>query len=56
MDIKNLQNISLFFNISLEQKKESIGWINPDTYQPQNGDITLLEYYDPKNVYYNLGY
>ena len=56
MDIKNLQNISLFFNVSLEQKKESIGWINPDTYQPQNGDITLLEYYDPKNVYYNLGY
>lgn len=54
VDIKNLQNISYFFEVSLQQKSESVGWINPDTYQPT--EDYLLEYYDPKNVYYNLGY
>ena len=56
VDVKNLQNISLFFDVKLEQREESIGWINPENYQPINNDITSLEYYDPKNIYYNLGY
>ena len=56
VDVKNLQNISLFFDVSLCQKDETIGWVEAENYQPYNNDITSLEYYDPKNIYYNLGY
>ena len=56
VDIKNLQNISYFFEVGLHQKEKSIGWIDPNTYQSQNNSIDSLEYYDPKNIYYNLGY
>ena len=56
LDIKNLQNISYFFKVSLKQKDKSIGWINPSSYKSDNYSVTSLEYYDPKNVYYNLGY
>ena len=55
-DIVNLQNLSLFFEIDLKQKESSIGWIDPDTYMSNKKDILALEYYDPKNIYYNLGY
>lgn len=54
VDIKNLQNISYFFEVSFEQKENTIGWIDPATYQPK--EVGKLEYYDPKNIYYNLGY
>lgn len=53
IDVKNLQNISYFFNVSLKQKEKSIGWINAESYQHKE---TELEYYDPKNTYYHLGY
>ena len=56
VDYKNLQNLSLFFNVKLSQRKESIGWIKPENYYPENNDFTKLEYYDPQNIYYNLGY
>ena len=56
VDIKNLQNISYFFEVGLHQKNKSVGWIDPNTYQSQNNSIDSLEYYDSKNVYYNLGY
>lgn len=56
VDVKNLQNISYFLNVTLEQKETDIGWINPETYQPTNTAVNSLEYYDPKNIYYNLGY
>lgn len=56
VDVKNLQNISYFFEVGLHQKEKSIGWIDPNTYQSQNRSIDSLEYYDSKNVYYNLGY
>ena len=56
VDVKNLQNISYFFEVGLHQKEKSIGWIDPNTYQSQNNSIDSLEYYDSKNVYYNLGY
>ena len=54
VDIKNLQNISYFFEVSFEQKENTIGWIDPATYQPK--EVGKLEYYDPKNIYYHLGY
>lgn len=54
VDVKNLQNISYFFEVSFEQKENTIGWIDPATYQPK--EVGKLEYYDPKNIYYHLGY
>lgn len=56
VDVKNLQNISYFFEVGLHQKEESIGWIDVNTYQSASDSINSLEYYDPKNIYYNLGY
>ena len=56
VDVKNLQNISYFFEVGLHQKEKSIGWIDPNTYEPIDSNVESLEYYDPKNVYYNLGY
>ena len=56
IDVKNLQNISYFFEVGLHRKEKSIGWIDPNTYEPNDKDIDALEYYDPKNIYYNLGY
>lgn len=55
VDVKNLQNISYFFKVTLKQKETSIGWINPDTYSTPD-TTESLEYYDPKNIYYYLGY
>ena len=50
---KQLQDLSYYIKVTLRQKNKSIGWISPITYKPdQNG----TEYYDPKNIYYNLGY
>ena len=56
IDVKNLQNLSYFFEVSLEQRTKSIGWIDSNSYQSASKDIVSLEYYDPKNIYYNLGY
>lgn len=56
IDVKNLQNISYFFNVKLSQKNKTIGWIDPVSYKSKEEDIDSLEYYDPKNIYYNLGY
>ena len=36
VDYKNLQNLSLFFDVSLKQKEKSIGWINPENYYPED--------------------
>ena len=56
VDYKNLQNLSLFFDVELTQKQESIGWINPENYYPEDDDFSSMEYYNPRNIYYNLGY
>lgn len=50
---KKLQDLSYYIRVSLKQKEQSIGWVSPVTYKAnQSGS----EYYDPLNVYYNLGY
>lgn len=48
-----LQNLSYWIRVSLEQKSESIGWVSPINYLTKEEGS---EYYDPKNIYYNLGY
>lgn len=54
VNIKELQNISYFINVSLKQSENSIGWVNPDGYVSDT-DLNT-EYYNPINNYYYLGY
>lgn len=49
---KELQNISYYIKVTLKQKENSIGWTKLEDYK-SNG---LDEYYDPINIYYNVGY
>lgn len=50
---KLLQDLSYWVRVSLKQKSESIGWVSPVKYLSRESGS---EYYDPKNIYYNLGY
>lgn len=54
-EVKNkiLQNISYYIDVSIQQKKNSIGWVDSIRYKTSESGS---EYYDPKNIYYNLGY
>ena len=55
-NIKELQNLSYFIEVSLKQSRESIGWVN-EKYQVKNEDnISQVEYYNPQNIYYRVGY
>lgn len=59
VDIVNLQNLSYFIDVSLCRQKDSIGWLDSTYKQKEavNGDdLSQCEYYNPKNIYYNLGY
>lgn len=52
-----IQNISLYIKAEEVVDNESIGFINPDTYSPQDfDDVYKTEYYSPLNIYYKLGY
>lgn len=57
VNVKDLQNISYFIEVTLKQRGESIGWVDPENYTTKEGDdITQSEYYNANNIYYNLGY
>lgn len=56
LNIKDLQNISYFIDVSLHQSEESIGWVNPANYSIGDNDTSQAEYYSPTNIYYKLGY
>ena len=47
----DLQNVSYDIEVSIEQA-ESIGTVDPYSYGTSDG----AEYYDPRNIYYKLGY
>lgn len=49
---RELQNISYYIKVAIKQKEKSIGWINPKDYKSKEEN----EYYDPLNIYYNVGY
>ena len=52
----DLQAISYYIQAEAKQS-ESIGWIDPKTYAPDEENTpTLCEYYNPINLYYKLGY
>lgn len=53
---KDLQNLAYFIEVSLERKQESIGWINSLYTTKSNNNMTQSEYYNPLNIYYNVGY
>ena len=56
LDVAELQNLSYFIEVSIKQQNESIGYINHE-YKPRVADnLTQVEYYSPKHIYYNLGY
>ena len=56
VNIKDLQNISLFLPVSLKQTEESIGWLDEKYRVKQNNDVNQTEYYNPFTIYYKLGY
>ena len=52
-----IQNVSLYIKAEEVVDDESIGFIDPDTYSPQDfDDAYKTEYYSPLNIYYKLGY
>ena len=56
LNIKDLQNISYYIPVELNQDN-SVGWVNPSDYSvPLNTEIEQTEYYSPYNTYYKLGY
>lgn len=56
LDVANLQNLSYYINVQLLQN-ESVGYIDPKDYTgPSDAGSSKLEYYNPKNIYYKLGY
>lgn len=54
--IKELQNLSYYINVSLQQSAESVGAINYGYKQYNEDDPYNTEYYSPYNIYYKLGY
>lgn len=56
-DTKELQNLSYFIKVTLEQSKDSIGWVDTK-YKISNleDNISQSEYYNPQNIYYKVGY
>lgn len=53
---KELQNISYFIDVSINQSDESIGWIESDYKNNSLDNLTQTEYYNPQNIYYKVGY
>ena len=53
---RDFQALSLYINVQLIQAEESIGYINTDYSSQITDDSEQTEYYNPQNIYYNLGY
>ncbi len=53
---KELQNLSYFIEVSLNKSSESIGWIENDYKISENNNLSQVEYYSPRNIYYKVGY
>lgn len=69
LNVKDLQNISYYIPISIEQDtsgiltkgdaydNKSIGWVSQEDYSAKfTDDVDQTEYYNPINIYYKLGY
>lgn len=53
---KDFQALSLYINVGLVQLDESIGYVDTDYTAQTTDDSEQTEYYNPQNIYYNLGY
>ena len=53
---RDFQNLSLYINVGLVQTQESIGYVKTDYNIKEDDDSEMTEYYNPQNIYYNLGY
>lgn len=53
---KDLQNISYFIEVSLNKSEESIGWVDSNYETFENDNLSQVEYYSPRNIYYKVGY
>jgi hypothetical protein len=53
---KDLQNLSYFIDVSINQSDESIGWIDENYNIKTSDNLTQTEYYNPQNIYYKVGY
>ena len=53
---KELQNISYFIDVSLQQSEQSIGWVDEAYAVNGKDNLTQAEYYNPQNIYYKVGY
>lgn len=53
---RDLQALSLYINVELKRLDESIGYINTNYTNQTKDDSEQVEYYNPQNIYYNLGY
>ena len=51
---EELQKLAYKVNVKLVQGNDSIGWVN-NNYEDLSKETTG-EYYNPKNIYYKLGY
>ena len=53
---RDFQALSLYINVSLKRLDESIGYIDTNYNNQSKDDSEQTEYYNPQNIYYNLGY
>lgn len=53
---RDFQALSLYINVELAQSTSSIGYVNEDYSINSGDDAEMTEYYNPQNIYYNLGY
>ena len=53
---RDFQALSLYINVELTRKEESIGYIDTSYNSKSTDDSEQTEYYNPQNIYYNLGY
>lgn len=52
VNVKELQNISLYIPVHIKQREDSIGYLSYD-YKTKSGDsLSNTEYYNPLNTYY----
>lgn len=56
IDPRDFQALSLYINVELCRKEESIGYVDTSYSTKSSDDSEQTEYYNPQNIYYNLGY
>ena len=56
IDPRDFQALSLYINVELCRKEESVGYVDTSYNTKSTDDSEQTEYYNPQNIYYNLGY